>query len=95
MRVLALLATLGCASAFLAPVNVPARGRGRAIRMAADDMVGIDVETGKIFDPLGFADKATEEGLYNYRQVRTVRACHASIHPASLGTGSGRGIRKK
>jgi hypothetical protein len=33
-------------------------------------MVGIDVETGKIFDPLGLAAKATDQGLYNYRQVR-------------------------
>jgi hypothetical protein len=72
MRVLALLASLGCTSAFLAPMKMPARCRpaNAVVRMAADDMVGIDVETGKIFDPLGFADKATEEGLYNYRSVR-------------------------
>lgn len=51
MRVLSLLATLGCASAFLAPVPKMA-ARGRSMRMSAEDMIGIDVETGKIFDPL-------------------------------------------
>ena len=54
-------------------------------------MLGADVETGGVWDPLGFASKATDAGLNNYRQVElkhgrlamlaAVRACACECRP--------------
>ncbi|EWM23208.1 light harvesting complex protein [Nannochloropsis gaditana] len=62
----ACLASLIGASAFVAPAPKQTRSRGMA-RMAVDDLIGADVETGGIFDPLNFSKDA--EKLDKYRAV--------------------------
>lgn len=46
---------------------LPSGRRSSALRMSASDMIGIDVETGGLFDPLGFSKD--EQSLYRYRAV--------------------------
>lgn len=50
--------------------------------MSASDMIGIDVETGGLFDPLGFSKD--EQSLYRYRAVELKHGRVAML--ACLGT---------
>jgi len=58
------------ASAFVAPSSKAlARSASHAasLKMVVDDMLGSDIETGGVWDPLGYSKN--EDELYRYRQV--------------------------
>jgi light-harvesting complex I chlorophyll a/b binding protein 1 len=61
---------------------LPTGRRSSALRMSASDMIGIDVETGGLFDPLGFSKD--EQSLYRYRAVELKHGRVAML--ACLGT---------
>jgi len=68
----AIMATLASASAFVAPsafngAQLTAARSSTAMKMSVDSMIGADVETGGVWDPLGFAKD--DEALYKYRAV--------------------------
>lgn len=67
MRVVALMCSLGVATAFMAPM-APRTRRG-VVRMSVDDLIGADRETGGVWDPLGLA------------QVRPASECTAQTIP--------------
>lgn len=78
MRVAAcLLASLGVASAFVPNAfRAPKATRGRMM-MSAEGLVGSDVETSGIFDPLGLAKGKDEEtlGWYRAAELKHGRVC--------------------
>lgn len=73
---------LATASAFVPSAPLPSGRRSSALRMSASDMIGIDVETGGLFDPLGFSKD--EQSLYRYRAVELKHGRVAML--ACLGT---------
>ncbi|KAG5190954.1 light harvesting complex protein [Tribonema minus] len=67
------LAAIGSAAAFVAPSSFAGTALKAApvatgpLRMAVEDLIGADTETGGIWDPLGFAKD--EKSLYKYREA--------------------------
>ncbi|GAB5034523.1 light harvesting complex protein, partial [Nannochloropsis oceanica] len=78
----ALTGILATATAFVPSAPLPSGRRSSALRMSASDMIGIDVETGGLFDPLGFSKD--EQSLYRYRAVELKHGRVAML--ACLGT---------
>lgn len=76
----AFLALLGVSTAFMP--TAPRMSRGRSVRMAVNEMIGSDVETGGVFDPLGLAKD--EASLYRSRLIELKHGRVAML--ACLGT---------
>lgn len=80
VRAAVLVAGLAAANAFVVPA--PRMGRRGLVQMAVQDMIGADVETKGVWDPLNFSKN--EESLYRYRQVELKHGRVAMI--AIIGT---------